>query len=62
MNVPHNYVEQGKAVGAVVAHALQHQLGRVELTEEEQQKWVELIMTAPARSMIQGNAECTPGT
>ena len=32
VNVPHNYVEQGRTVGAMLAHAQKHGYNRVEVT------------------------------
>ena len=34
VNVPHNYVEQGRTVGAMLAHAQKHGYNRVEVTKE----------------------------
>ena len=58
VNVPHNYVEQGKTVGALVAHAQAIGANRVEVTEEAESAWVNLILTAPQRRMMDS---CTPG-
>ena len=58
MNVPHNYVEQGRTVGAMVAHALAHGYNHVEVSQEAEDEWVESILAAPPRV---GMAGCTPG-
>ena len=58
MNVPHNYVEQGRTVGAMVAHALEHGYNHVEVSQEAEDEWVESILAAPPRV---GMAGCTPG-
>jgi cyclohexanone monooxygenase len=58
VNVPHNYMEQGKTVGAMVAHAERVGCDRVEVSKEEEDAWVELILSAQPRRMM---GECTPG-
>ena len=58
VNVPHNYVEQGRTVGALVAHALEHGYNNVEVSQEAEDEWVESILAAPPRV---GMAGCTPG-
>jgi|MDSV01.1.fsa_nt_gb hypothetical protein len=58
VNVPHNYVEQGRTVGAMLAHAQKHGYNRVEVTKEVEDDWVKKILSAIPR---QGMASCTPG-
>jgi cyclohexanone monooxygenase len=58
VNVPHNYMEQGKTVGAMVAHAERSGCDRVEVSRAEEDAWVDLILQAQPRRMM---GECTPG-
>lgn len=58
VNVPHNYVEQGKTVGAIIQHATATGSNRIELSKDEEDKWVDLILSAQPRRMM---GECTPG-
>ncbi len=58
VNVPHNYVEQGKTVGAILAHAKRHGYDRVEVTKGVEDAWVEKILSGVPR---QGMESCTPG-
>ena len=51
-------MEQGRTVGAVVAHALEHGYNHVEVSQEAEDEWVESILAAPPRV---GMAGCTPG-
>ena len=59
-NFPHNLSEAARTVAAVVAHAEAEQLTRVEVTEEAEEAWIDLLLTAPPRR-VGGNLECTPG-
>ncbi len=58
-NVPHNLTESGKTIGAVVAHAEQAGLERVEVTEEAEQAWIDLLLSGGGRML--GSPDCTPG-
>ena len=58
-NVPHNYVEVGETIAAVIAHAEAEGAVEVEVTVEAEQAWVELLEGNPMAFM--GNMECTPG-
>ena len=49
VNVPHNYVEQGRTVGAMLAHAQKHGYNRVEVTKEVEDDWVKKILSAIPR-------------
>jgi len=59
-NVPHNFVESGRTIAMLVAHALQHGHREIEVTQEAEDAWMELLLTAPAGGVI-GSADCTPG-
>ena len=58
-NVPHNLTESGKAIARIVAHALETGAREVEVTRDAQDKWVELLLSGPARML--NNPDCTPG-
>jgi cyclohexanone monooxygenase len=58
-NVPHNLVEAGRTIAAIVAHAMTLGTPTVEVTAEAQQAWVELLLSAPPRMI--GAPDCTPG-
>eukprot|EP00928_Gymnodinium_smaydae_P083921 TRINITY_DN67172_c0_g1_i1.p1 TRINITY_DN67172_c0_g1~~TRINITY_DN67172_c0_g1_i1.p1 ORF type:complete len:639 (+),score=102.35 TRINITY_DN67172_c0_g1_i1:61-1977(+) len=60
VNVPHNYMESGKALGALLAHASTHGYRRIELSKEEEDKWVNLCMQNPSLP-FGNNPDCTPG-
>jgi len=60
-NVPHNLVEAGKTVAAVIRHALAGGFTEVEVTGEAADRWVELLRSAPRRPTVIGSPECTPG-
>jgi cyclohexanone monooxygenase len=60
-NVPHNLVEAGKTIAMVIAHALAGGLTEVEVTGEAEDRWVELLKSAPRRLTVIGSPECTPG-
>ena len=58
-NVPHNLTEAGRTIATVVAHALAHGRQRVEVTQEAEQAWVDLLLTHPG--MLISSPDCTPG-
>ena len=58
-NVPHNIAESGRAIARIVGHALKAGAETVEVTQEAQDNWVELLLSGPARML--GNPDCTPG-
>jgi cyclohexanone monooxygenase len=59
-NVPHNFVESGRTIAMLVAHALQHGHEEIEVTQEAEDAWMDLLLTAPTGGVI-GSADCTPG-
>jgi cyclohexanone monooxygenase len=59
--VPHNLVEAGKTVAAVIRHALASGFTEVEVCGEAADRWVELLRSAPRRPTVIGSPECTPG-
>ncbi|ANK80063.1 MAG: monooxygenase [Rhizobiales bacterium NRL2] len=58
-NVPHNLTEAGRTIGRIVAEAQSRGAEEVEVTAEAEQKWIELLLTAPERLI--GGPDCTPG-
>ena len=59
-NVPHNLTEAGKTIAAIVRTARDRGTKEVEVTQEAQKAWVDLLLTGPGRMMI-GSPDCTPG-
>jgi len=59
-NVPHNLTEAGRTIATVVQAALAREAREVEVTEEAEQAWVDLLLSGPGRTLI-GSPDCTPG-
>ena len=59
-NIPHNLVEAGRTVAAVVAHAEQVGASQVEVTQQAEDDWIELLQTGVGLGFL-GNPDCTPG-
>ena len=60
-NVPHNLVEAGKTIATVIGHALAGGFAEVEVTREAEDRWMELLRSAPRRPTVIGSPDCTPG-
>ncbi len=58
-NVPHNLVEAGRSIAAIVKHALDAGADTVEVTAEAEQAWMDLLATGTGG--IIGSPDCTPG-
>ena len=58
-NVPHNLTEAGETIATVVAHATAAGAREVEVTEDDEQRWVEML-EAGGRT-FGGDPTCTPG-
>ena len=58
-NVPHNLVESGKTIAALVRHARDSGAREIEVTRDAEDAWVALLLTSAGRMI--GGAECTPG-
>ena len=58
-NVPHNLVERGRTIAAIVSHAESSGAEQVETTREAERAWVELL-EAGGRG-FGGDQTCTPG-
>ncbi len=58
-NVPHNIADSGLTIAAVLAHAEKTGASRIEVTEEAEKAWYDLLATGAGRML--GSQECTPG-
>jgi cation diffusion facilitator CzcD-associated flavoprotein CzcO len=58
-NVPHNFVESGTTIAAIVKHATESGAERVEVTEEAERDWIALLESGDPRFL--GDPDCTPG-
>jgi cation diffusion facilitator CzcD-associated flavoprotein CzcO len=58
-NYPHNLTESGRTIAAVVSHALAHGHSEVEVTQQAEDDWIELLLSGPGRML--GSQDCTPG-
>jgi cyclohexanone monooxygenase len=59
-NVPHNFTEAGRTIATILRHTLDGGYREVEVSEEAQDEWMELLFSGPAISVI-GSPDCTPG-
>jgi cation diffusion facilitator CzcD-associated flavoprotein CzcO len=59
-NVPHNLTESGKTIATIVRHALDHGHREVEVTQEAEDAWIELLLSGTGFGII-GSPDCTPG-
>ena len=58
-NVPHNLTEAGLTIARVVAHARSTGAQTVEVSQQAQDAWVELLLKSPGR--MTRSPDCTPG-
>jgi cyclohexanone monooxygenase len=58
-NIPHDLTESGRTIAAVIGHALAHGHREVEVSEQAENAWVELLGSGTVR--ILGAPGCTPG-
>ncbi len=59
-NVPHNLTEAGKTIAMTIKHALDGGHREIEVTQEAEDAWIELLLSGPGR-MLGANDNCTPG-
>jgi cyclohexanone monooxygenase len=59
-NVPHNLTDSGRTIAVTVKHALDHGFDEIEVTEEAEGAWLELLLGGPNFGII-GSPDCTPG-
>jgi cyclohexanone monooxygenase len=61
-NYPHNLTEAGRTIGCIVRHAVDQGHQVVEVTQEAEDEWVEVLLSGvPGMAGVLGSAECTPG-
>ena len=58
-NVPHNLTDAAATIAAIVREAIARDARTVDATAEAQERWVELLLSAPPRLI--GGPDCTPG-
>ena len=58
-NIPHNLTESGATIAAVVDEAIRRDAAEVEVTQEAEQQWIDLLLSGPG--MMIGAQDCTPG-
>jgi len=58
-NITHNLTEAGSTIAAILRHALDTAADEIEVTEEAEQAWVELLQSSE-RAFL-GDPSCTPG-
>ena len=58
-NIPHNLIEAGKTIAAIVEHAEEVGADEVEVTAEAEAAWVELLEAGGRR--FGNQPDCTPG-
>ena len=58
-NVPHNLTESGRSIAAVIRHALDVGADQVEVSQEAEDAWIEVLLSGVPRML--GSADCTPG-
>src|SRR5262249_5276702 len=59
-NVPHNFTEAGRTIAMIVAHARDNGYQVVEVTQEAEAAWMELLRSGPQLGLF-GSLDCTPG-
>jgi cation diffusion facilitator CzcD-associated flavoprotein CzcO len=58
-NVPHNLTEAARTIALMVDHAQANGFKQIEVTQEAEDRWVELLLTGAGRMI--GSQDCTPG-
>ncbi len=58
-NVPHNLTEAARTIAVLVRHACDNGYREIEVTEEAEQAWVELLLKSAGR--MTSSPDCTPG-
>jgi len=58
-NIPHNLIERGNTIAAIVRHAVDIDADQVEVTPEAEAAWMERLITGGRQ--FAGNPDCTPG-
>ncbi|RAY10917.1 monooxygenase [Actinomadura craniellae] len=60
-NVPHNLTESGRTIATIIKHALDHGHTEVEVTQEAEDAWVDLLVSGAGAIWRQRSPDCTPG-
>jgi len=60
VNFPHMLNEQAKHVSYIVTHALDHEIGAFEVSEQAEEDWVQTVINL-ARNRAEFLESCTPG-
>ena len=58
-NIPHNLIERGNTIAAIVQHAVDIDADQVEVTPEAEAAWVQRLISGGRQ--FAGNPDCTPG-
>jgi len=58
-NIPHNLIERGNTIAAIVKHAIDIEADQVEVTPEAELAWMERLINGGRQ--FAGNPDCTPG-
>jgi cyclohexanone monooxygenase len=59
-NIPHNLTDSGRTIATTIEHALDNGFDEVEVTEQAEDAWVELLLSGTDFGII-GSPDCTPG-
>ena len=59
-NVPHNLTESGRTIAMTIRHAMDHGHGEIEVTQEAQDRWIELLLSGVG-GFIGASPDCTGG-
>jgi cation diffusion facilitator CzcD-associated flavoprotein CzcO len=58
-NIPHNLIERGNTIAAIVKHAVDIDADQVEVTPEAEAAWMQRLISGGRQ--FAGNPDCTPG-
>jgi cyclohexanone monooxygenase len=58
-NIPHNLIERGNTIAAIVRHAVDIDADQVEVTPEAEAAWMQRLISGGRQ--FAGNPDCTPG-
>jgi cation diffusion facilitator CzcD-associated flavoprotein CzcO len=58
-NIPHNLIERGNTIAAIVKHAIGIDADQVEVTPEAEAAWMQRLINGGRQ--FAGNPDCTPG-
>lgn len=58
-NIPHNLIERGNTIAAIVKHAIDIDADQVEVTPDAEAAWMQRLISGGRQ--FAGNPDCTPG-